>query len=488
MSLTHKLALTMMLPALVALAASVAIRVPRETDLFVDDMQRDHESTGGAVAAAVEQVWEEEGEERAMEVLADAAAHAEVRVRPLRFGTTTGPGPLDADVMARLRLGASVSSVERLEGRVDEVVTYVPLRPFEELRGALVLRESLGMREAYLTATLFRTAGLLVVVALVAAFAASRLGARLFSAPVDRLLDHARRIGEGRFEDEAYPDRNDELGLLGAEMNRMCARLRAAREDIERQNARRLTTLGELRHAERLTTVGKLASGVAHELGTPLHVVIARARRIGKRDTDEDTRHDAESIEREGKRMSRLIRQLLDFSRPREPRLEPVALSSLATETATLLRPMADAKNVELSVDMKNDGAIEGDHDALVQVLTNLVVNGIQATEAGKAVRVCVDEPVRVVLDGEEKSYARVAVSDEGHGIPGGLHQRIFEPFFTTREVGEGTGLGLSVAWGIVREHGGFIDVWSEPGEGSRFTVHLPLPFTGARLEPATAA
>ena len=101
---------------------------------------------------------------------------------------------------------------------------------------------------------------------------------------------------------------------------------------------------------------------------------------------------------------------------------------------------------------------------------------------------VAVCEPVPVQRDGAARTYARVAVSDEGPGIPEAVRKRMFEPFFTTREVGEGSGLGLSVAWGIVREHGGFIDVASEPGAGSRFTVHLPLPEREAPRDPAGVA
>lgn len=275
---------------------------------------------------------------------------------------------------------------------------------------------------------------------------------------------------------------------LGARWSRRDHGGERAREGSQRaRHEASGSTLEELRESERLITVGQLAAGIAHELGTPLHVVIARGKRILRREVpDSQTAHDAESIVHEGERMSRLIQQLLSFSRPRTPGRAPVELDALVHDVAALLTPMADARGVRLATRAAGVGVIEGDRDGLAEVLTNLGLNAIQATDPGRRVELAVLEPI--ALEGAPGGrYARVAVSDEGHGIPSRLRQRIFEPFFTTREVGEGTGLGLSVAWGIVREHRGFIDVESEPGVGSRFTVHLPLP-ERTRSAPASAA
>ncbi len=315
------------------------------------------------------------------------------------------------------------------------------------LSGASLPQRSLGVREGVLASGLLRALGVGVVAALLGAFVAWRAGVR--------------------------------------RMDRLVERLRAERDEASTQAQDRHADRERLRHAEHLVTVGTLAAGVAHELGTPLHVVIARARRIVKRDLDDVTTREAESIVQEGERMSRLIRQLVDFSQPRGQRRGHVTLRSLAHATTTTLRPIAAARQVRLELDAAADGDIEGDPEALSQMLSNLVLNGIQASGAGHTVTVAVREPIEVPRGDGARTYARLAVSDDGPGIPDAVKKRLFEPFFTTREVGEGSGLGLSVAWGIAREHGGFIDVSSEPGAGSRFTVHLPLPEREAPREPA---
>src|SRR5690606_5922453 len=159
--------------------------------------------------------------ERALEVLQDAT-YGGMRVRYLsKERLREIQGINDERSLSMLERGLPVSRVEESEGRVDEIATYIPLRPEGAMEGALRFRESLGMREAYLSGTLLRTVELSLAVALLAGFAAWRLGARLFSDPVERLLAHARRIGDGQLERESYPARSDELGLLGHEMNRM---------------------------------------------------------------------------------------------------------------------------------------------------------------------------------------------------------------------------------------------------------------------------
>ena len=117
------------------------------------------------------------------------------------------------------------------------------------------------------------------------------------------------------------------------------------------------------------------------------------------------------------------------------------------------------------------------DRSAVTQVLTNLVVNGIQATPAGGTVAIAaklVEQAAPPFVESDEQTWMAIAVTDTGIGLEEAHRARIFEPFFTTKEVGTGTGLGLSVSWGLVREHGGWIDVQSTPGEGSTFTVYLP--------------
>jgi len=176
-------------------------------------------------------------------------------------------------------------------------------------------------------------------------------------------------------------------------------------------------------------------------------------------------------------RMSRIIRQLLQFARPPTPRPTRVDLRALAEHTAELLAPIARKHRAEVSVaPVPEQVFADADRDQLQQVLMNLMVNGIQSMPEGGALSVRV-EAVRArppAPDEGEGDYVCVKVIDRGTGISPEDLPHIFDPFFTTKDVAAGTGLGLSISYGIVREHGGWIEVKSEPGEGSCFSVYLP--------------
>ena len=184
----------------------------------------------------------------------------------------------------------------------------------------------------------------------------------------------------------------------------------------------------------------------------------------------------ARTICRQIKRITSMIQRLMRFARREEPRQAPVELVQLAGETVKLLEAFRVKNGVTITVRGAPTIAL-GDANQIQQVLANLINNGVQAMSGGGSIEVRVDTERRAPPGpgGTAKDYCRVTVEDEGTGIAGGNLSRIFDPFFTTKGVGAGTGLGLSIAHGIVRDHGGWIDVSSELGRGSRFTVYLPL-------------
>jgi signal transduction histidine kinase len=177
--------------------------------------------------------------------------------------------------------------------------------------------------------------------------------------------------------------------------------------------------------------------------------------------------------------MTRIIRQLLDFARASAPRKAPLDLGQLVGQTVDLLRPLAERHGVRL--DFTPDASpsiVQVDGAQMQQVLTNLMVNAIQAMPTGGSVELAVRRQHAAspqLPDGGMQECCSIEIRDHGVGIPPEHLPHIFEPFFTTKEVGEGTGLGLSIAYGIVQEHGGWIDVVSRPGEGSCFTIYLPM-------------
>jgi signal transduction histidine kinase len=177
-------------------------------------------------------------------------------------------------------------------------------------------------------------------------------------------------------------------------------------------------------------------------------------------------------------RMTKLIRQLLDFARKRELQRAEVDIRGLVDRAVTLLEPMVRKRGVSLTVAGSTE-SLQGhvDPEQMTQVVLNLMINAVHASSSGTSISVAIalGRAVPPAEDGrEEQQCLRIEVRDEGTGIAPEALSHIFEPFFTTKDVGDGTGLGLSVAYGIVKDHGGWIDVASRLGEGSTFTVWLP--------------
>ena len=251
----------------------------------------------------------------------------------------------------------------------------------------------------------------------------------------------------------------------------------ALRQRLQQEMAARQDALGQLRHAERLTTLGRLASGIAHEIGTPLNVICGRAELIASGTLNADAvATSANTVVAQAERITVIIRQLLDFARKGGTRLERTDLTSLVEHTALLLRPLASRSGVEILSSGEHAEA-DVNRSELQQVITNLITNAIHAMPRGGTTEVSVGteiarDPRRT--QARPRSYAVVRVQDHGLGIAPDTLPRIFEPFFTTRDVGVGTGLGLSVVFGIVQDHGGWIAVDTSPGEGTTMSVYLP--------------
>jgi two-component system NtrC family sensor kinase len=438
---------------------------------------------GRALRPAILEVWRLEGQKRALEVL-DRADKRIQRVRKVKIAwvaldppsprLATLLGPVD---LREMSLHDDMTAV-RVEG--GQLLTFVPLFVRGRLEGALEISESLEPHKARSRAEVRAVLVRATIGAVVSIVAISVLGFVLIGRPLRGLTDLARRIGAGDLRSTLHVRQRDEVGELAREMNRMCVQLLEANDRLREESAARIGALEQLRHVDRLRTVGTLASGIAHELGTPLNVVSGRAKMMTTGEvTGDEVDESARIIVDQVDRIARIIRQLLDFARRRSPDRGRHDLATVVEQTLGLLKPMAAKKRVELLFEARS--AVEADVDLglLQQALTNLVANGIQAMPDGGRLHVRLMHQ-RVVppaeLGGSEADFALLEVCDEGIGIPADAMSRIFEPFFTTKGVGEGTGLGLSVAYGIARDHGGWIAVRTEEGRGSCFSLFVPAP------------
>ena len=244
---------------------------------------------------------------------------------------------------------------------------------------------------------------------------------------------------------------------------------------VEREQAERRLAVDQLRHGERLKMIGTLAAGVAHELGTPLNVIAGCAEILAEDLKDPAVHRRTHMILDQTAKISTIIRQLLDFGHRGGIARATVDVNALVKSTSEMLQSTARKRGQTIVLETGAAAHVTASGSELEQVLSNLILNGLQAMDGAGCIRLRTSIEQRVDPRGVPHPVACIAVTDEGRGIPADDLARIFDPFFTTKGVGEGTGLGLSVSYGIVRDHGGSIEVTSEPRHGSRFTVVLPL-------------
>ncbi|MFZ5476400.1 MAG: sensor histidine kinase [Myxococcota bacterium] len=477
MKFAKKLAIALWIGITLIYVVNGVDRIRREAALFESDMQRDHAVMGRGLVAAVGEVWESAGPAAALDIVERAnLREGDILIRWVDVAATGGAHAPAAppEILAGVASGARATWEDR-----GWLYTYVPVQVNGAWTGAVELSESLATKRAYLRASMIRVTMMTGALALVSGGIAMALGAWFVGRPIRRLAEKARRVGAGDFGGELVLAQDDELGQLAGEMNAMSARLAEARARLDAETAARIAAIEQLRHGERVMTVGKLASGVAHELGTPLNVIAHRTKLVATRRAEGDAAAENARIAHEQcERITRIVRQLLDYARRGRAHLETQDVAPLVDRALELLEPLARRQKVEV-VREPPPGELRASVDAsqIQQVVTNLAMNAIQAMPDGGRLVVRLD---RVERDPPPDvpaapAWVRVAVDDTGHGIAPEHLPLVFDPFFTTKDVGEGTGLGLSVAWGIVREHGGFIEAESSPGRGSTFTVCLPV-------------
>ncbi|MCC6499057.1 MAG: GAF domain-containing protein [Anaerolineales bacterium] len=248
--------------------------------------------------------------------------------------------------------------------------------------------------------------------------------------------------------------------------------LRATQIELrERMDAQRKAE-NRLLQAAKLAAVGEMAAGIAHELNNPLTSVTGFAElALGELPDENQTRKDLELVVREAKRARDVVRRLLDFARQGESTRARASLNEVTDDVVALSRHLIHTSGVTLKIHFEESLSwVMIDANQIKQVALNLVHNALQAMPDGGALEITTALGKR-----NERDWALLTVRDTGVGIPQEDLSRIFEPFFTTKSDRGGTGLGLSVTYGIVTDHGGTIEVESEPGKGSKFTVWLPI-------------
>jgi len=234
--------------------------------------------------------------------------------------------------------------------------------------------------------------------------------------------------------------------------------------------------------AQRMESIGTLASGIAHDLNNALAPIMMSVQLLQQKLPDQQSQQILNILETNTQRSADLVRQVLSFARGLEGQRVTLQVEHLISDIEQITKQtFSKAIKIHTDVPSLDLWAISGDATQLHQVLMNLCVNARDAMSEGGTLQISVrnlwidEHYARMHIDAKVGPYIVITVSDTGIGIPGEIIDRIFEPFFTTKQLGEGTGLGLSTASGIIKSHGGFVNVYSEVGKGTQFKVYLPV-------------
>jgi signal transduction histidine kinase len=312
------------------------------------------------------------------------------------------------------------------------------------------------------------------------------------TAPMRRLVEGIDAVGKGDLSRVLLAEREDDIGALANRFNAMTASLREAREETGRGAEARLALETRLRQSEKLATIGQMAAEIAHEVGTPLNVIGGRARALEKKAGDpEEVGKNAVIIQAQVSRITKIINQVLDFSRKRGPTVTRVRLAAVVAEALDFVAETIKRQEIEAQIRIEAQNGrfadVPGDPDQIQQVCLNLLMNALHAMPHGGVLKVSLEEVTRRKggLDlAAVAPYAMLEVVDSGVGVSAGDREKVFEPFFTTKDEGQGTGLGLAVSHGIVKDHDGWIEVESPPAgaaTGTAFRVYLPAGTAQAR-------
>jgi two-component system, NtrC family, sensor kinase len=287
---------------------------------------------------------------------------------------------------------------------------------------------------------------------------------RRISTSIGILAKASKQLASGNLETKVQRTSHDELGDLADAFNYMAEALRERDEKLKEFAKRKIM------ESERLALIGQLSANVAHELNNPLQGIVTYSNLLLEGEgCDEETRTNAQKIAIQANRCRDIIRGLLDFSRHKNPDKTLCSVNNLLRGCVSLVERQTIFQNIEIVMNLdESDPLVVIDPSQVERVFLNLIINAADAMENGGKL---------TLITGRDRDgkNVEIKVQDTGHGISEENMEKIFDPFFTTKETGHGVGLGLAISFGIVNEHNGAINVESEPGKGTTFTVSFPL-------------
>lgn len=302
---------------------------------------------------------------------------------------------------------------------------------------------------------------------------------RKITDPIHALINAVQKIGKGDLSQPIQIASKHEIKTLANEFEFMRKKLQESYTNLEAKIEERSKALREaqfqISHQEKMASMGLLAAGIAHEIGNPLTSISSMAQIIRRKVKDEQIAEYLNTILMNINRISKIVRELVDFARPSSYETSYVNINQLIDNAVNIVKYDRRAKRIEIQLKLSKElPELFIVADQLLQVFINILINAVDAlTEKNPLIE------IRTYLKDE---YVCIQFRDYGIGIPEENISKIFEPFFTTKKVGKGTGLGLSVSYGIIKNMNGTIEVQSKVGEGSTFLIKLPIESNGERI------
>jgi signal transduction histidine kinase len=392
--------------------------------------------------------------------LVDSSGKVLVAGGRLAGSGAAGAAPAWIQPMLEVQTPAQVGVVTR-EFTADKT-QYIGARTAARVAGVIAIT-AIPRSAAYLTARDLLDNLMLVSMALIVAGAVvALLISHRLTKPLEQLALGAERIGQGDFDTRVHAESSDEIGALAVAFNRMASGLQ------EREHAL-IQAQRALVHSAKMAAFGQLGAGIAHEVNNPLAGILGHAqlaiRRLGP---ENPAKASLDLIAQETRRCSDIIKNLLRFARQDTPQFQPVNANEAVGAALSIVDHQLSLHGIRIVRELGESlPQVNGDINQLQQVLVNLAINAQQAMAGLRG-----ELSVRTRAVGGQ---VLIELQDSGPGISPELQKKIFEPFFTTKAAGQGTGLGLSVSYGIIESHGGRIEVRSSPGHGATFVISLPV-------------
>jgi two-component system, NtrC family, sensor kinase len=364
-----------------------------------------------------------------------------------------------------------------------DLVVSSPLLFQDRTIGAVAFRSSLAPIYETLRGVQKIVIAYILLDTLVLTLVGILLLSRIVVKPIRKMLKMASEYRDGRMIPFAVESSTNEIGELSRSLAAMLKRLDENKSELqahitslERANADLQQAQSNLVRSEKLASVGRLAAGIAHEIGNPISISLGYLELLKKTEVEEEERRDfLDRLEMEVSRISRIIRQLLDFSRPSSAKPEKTHVHDVLKKTMTILKPQPMMEGIEVRLQPgAADDLLIADPNRLQQVFVNIVMNAADALADGSGTCSGGREKLLLIRTWNDEVNFTVEFADTGPGIPQEELAHIFDPFYTTKEPGKGTGLGLSVCYRIVESMGGLIKAESRKGQGASFTVTLP--------------